>query len=158
MYTHRPKDYVDPFELIVQGIEDARVYTTQEDIIYQDEYVTAFISSHWWPNNPGHVLIIPNESFENIYDLPDAIALRIHHLARRVSLALKEVYNCDGVSVRQHNEPAGDQDVWHYHLHVFPRYVDDQLYLLNNEKRLTSPEERKPYAEKLRTYFEHHHE
>jgi diadenosine tetraphosphate (Ap4A) HIT family hydrolase len=34
----------------------------------------------------------------------------------------------DGTSTRQHNEPAGNQDVWHYHEHVFPRYDGDELY------------------------------
>ena len=144
-------------ELIVKGIEDERVYTKQQDIVYKDEFVTAFISSHWWPNNPGHVVIVPNESFENIYDLPDAVASHIHTCARKVALAFKEIYLCEGTSVRQHNEPAGNQDVWHYHLHVFPRYTNDQLYLNHDKKRLTTPEERKPYAEKLQSYFKDHH-
>src|SRR3989338_7921531 len=156
MYSHCPKDYVDPFDLIVKGIEDDRLYTKQKDIVYRDEFVTAFVSSHWWPNNPGHVLVIPNEPFENIYDLPDEVALRIHSCARKIALAFKEVYGCEGTSVRQHNEPAGNQDIWHYHLHVFPRYTNDQLYLNHDEKRLTTPEERKPYAEKLRAYFKQH--
>lgn len=40
---------------------------------------------------------------------------------------MKAAYGCDGVSTRQHNEPAGDQDVWHYHLHVVPRWHGDAL-------------------------------
>lgn len=44
------------------------------------------------------------------------------------ALALKAALSCDGISTRQQNEPAGDQDVWHYHVHVFPRYADDGLY------------------------------
>ena len=58
------------------------------------------------------------------------------------------VYDCEGTSFRQHNEPGGDQEVWHYHLHVFPRYAGDDLY--GSEARLTAPEERAPYAERLR--------
>jgi diadenosine tetraphosphate (Ap4A) HIT family hydrolase len=42
---------------------------------------------------------------------------------------MKDAYRCDGVSTRQHNEPAGDQDVWHLHVHVLPRHQGDQLYL-----------------------------
>ena len=67
-----------------------------------------------------------NEHFENIYDLPIHYALDIHRVARMTALALQRVYSCDGVSTRQHNEPAGNQDVWHYHVHVMPRYKDDQ--------------------------------
>ena len=45
-----------------------------------------------------------------------------------MALTMKVVYSCDGISTRQHNEPAGNQDVWHYHLHVTPRYKDDVFY------------------------------
>lgn len=62
---------------------------------------------------------------------------------------MKQVYECDGTSIRQHNEPAGGQDMWHYHMHVFPRYTDDDLY--HAKARLTTPSERRPYAEKLRS-------
>ena len=41
---------------------------------------------------------------------------------------MKTAFGCPGVSTRQHNEPAGNQDVWHYHVHVFPRWHGDRLY------------------------------
>jgi histidine triad (HIT) family protein len=65
---------------------------------------------------------------------------------------MKAAYHCDGISTRQHNEPAGNQDVWHYHLHVFPRYTDDQLYL-NDPAALRArmpADERAGYAQRLR--------
>jgi len=149
MYNHAPKDYICPFCLVVQGIENEHVQTRQNEIIYQDEAITAFISAGCWSNNKGHVLIIPNAHYENIYELPDDISAKIHALARRVALALKKEYRCDGVSTRQHNEPCGHQDVWHYHLHVFPRYENDNLYFTYREGEPLPPEERRMYAEKL---------
>lgn len=127
MFNHEPRDYVCPFCLLVQGEEGK--YNSQQDIICRDKLVTAFVSPRWWSSNPGNVVIIPNEHFENIYDLPAQYAHQIQDTAREVAIAFKEVYECDGVSTRQHNEPAGGQDVWHYHLHVFPRFEDDNLYL-----------------------------
>jgi diadenosine tetraphosphate (Ap4A) HIT family hydrolase len=44
---------------------------------------------------------------------------------RDTALALKTAFDCPGVSTRQHNEPAGNQDVWHLHVHVFPRFESD---------------------------------
>ena len=129
MYNHAPEGYVCPFCLIIQGVENEYVYSVQNDIIYRDETVTAFISSHQWPNNHGNVLIVPNAHFENIYDLPVRYAGDLHRVARMVAIAMKALYLCDGVSTRQHNEPAGNQDVWHYHLHVTPRYKADRLYI-----------------------------
>ena len=62
-----------------------------------------------------------------------------------------KVYGCDGTSSKQHNGYHGNQDVWHYHLHVFPRYKDDNLY--KSDRILHPVEERKVYAVKLREYF-----
>ena len=151
MYNHAPENYVCPFCLLIQGVENKHVASVQSDIIYHDAVITAFISAHQWPNNHGNVIIVPNEHFENIYDLPIHYAIDIHRVARMIALAMKAVYTCDGVSTRQHNEPAGNQDVWHYHLHVTPRYKDDQFYATHRE--FMSVEERASYAEKLRDYL-----
>ena len=89
----------------------------------------------------------------HIYDLPLDYSAKIHDFSKKVAIALKETFKCDGVSTRQHNEPDGGQELWHYHLHVFPRYKGDELYLNTYKRRKTTVEERLPYAEKLRTYF-----
>jgi histidine triad (HIT) family protein len=153
-YKHMPYTYICPFCLVVKGEEDEEnklVQTKQQDIIYQDDYVTALIATLWWPNNKGHVIIIPNKHYENIFDLPIEYATRIHKLAQQISFALKECYECDGISTRQHNEPGGSQDVWHYHLHVYPRYHNDNLYFTNGN--LSTPKERLVYSEKLINWF-----
>lgn len=154
MYHHAGEEYDCPFCSVAKGdFSSPSVYTKAQDIVLQTPLTTAFISSHWWPNNSGHVLVIPNKHFENIYDLPLEYATDIHNLARKVALAFKAVYKCDGISTRQHNESAGNQEVWHYHLHVFPRYQNDDLYTLFWQRELTTPEQRLPYAQKLHDYF-----
>lgn len=151
MYNHAPDNYICPFCQVAQGIENQFIHTKQSDIVYQDEYITAFINAGFFENNKGNVIIIPNDHYENIYDLPDDISAKIHKLEREVAIALKEVYQCDGVSSRQHNEPYGNQEVWHYHLHVFPRYKDDNLY--SSGRVYSKPEERIKYAHGLKEYF-----
>ena len=147
MYNHVPENYVCPFCLLVQGIENERVHSVQSDIVYRDSAVTAFISAHQWPHNHGNVIIVPNEHIENIYDLPDHYAADIHRATKRLAMAMKVAYACDGVSTRQHNEPAGNQDVWHYHVHVTPRYQDDQFYF--GRRELMPVAQRARLAEKL---------
>lgn len=151
MFNHAPLDYACPFCLLVQGSEGK--YNSQQDIVFKDELVTAFVSPRWWLNNPGHVIIVPNEHFEHIYDLLSDYAHRVQDVAREVAIAFKEVYKCDGVSTRQHNEPAGGQDVWHYHLHIFPRYEGDNLYQSLPLLEYVPLEKRIIYAEILRKYF-----
>lgn len=154
MYNHAPKDYVCPICIAIEGKENEHTLTHQSDIFYKDDSITAFINSRTWPHNPGGTIIVPNTHIENIYDIPDKLLSKIYLFAKEVAITLKETYKCDGTSTRQHNEPAGNQDAWHFHVHVMPRYKDDQLYQLNDQKRLTTPEERRPYGEKLRNYFD----
>jgi histidine triad (HIT) family protein len=151
MFNHEPTDYVCPFCQLIQGGEGK--YNSPKDIIYEDKLVTAFVSPWWWPNNPGNVIIVPNKHFEHIYDLPARYAHRVQDVAKEVALAFKEVYQCDGVSTRQHNEPAGGQDVWHYHLHVFPRYESDNLYQSLAYPEFVPLEKRIMYTQRLKAYF-----
>lgn len=152
MYSHLPDDYECPFCRIVSGKEKQNNGTKQRDIIYQNQHVTAFIASKWWPNNKGHVLVVPNDHFENMYELPAEMAAEVHRVAQLAALAMKNTYHCDGISTRQHNEPAGNQDVWHYHLHVYPRYTGDNLYMTTGN--YTMPEDRPFYAEKLGSWIQ----
>lgn len=148
MYTHAPEGYPCPFCLIVQD----SLKSTNPEIVCQDDEITAFMSLHNWPNNLGHVLVIPNDHFENIYDLPVQLGSRIYQCARAVALAMKSAYGCAGITTRQHNEPAGGQEIWHYHLHVIPRYPGDEFY----QTRLVLVEAglRRENARKLRAYLE----
>lgn len=151
MYSFAPDGYRCPFCAVVAGQDDDAVWTRQQDVVLRDELVTAFVAAGWWPNNPGHVLVVPNRHFENVFELPVEYAAAVHTAAQHIGHAFWQGYGCEGVSTRQHNGPAGGQDVWHYHLHVFPRYAGDRLYELTSERRLTTPEERLPYAERLRS-------
>lgn len=122
--SHEPPGYRCPFcRNIADGAADHPL-----EILHRDDDVFVKMNPKWWPNNPGSVLVIPVEHHENIFDLPAELAAPVHRAARSAALAMKAAWGCDGVSTRQHNEPAGNQDVWHYHLHVFPRWTGDDLY------------------------------
>lgn len=150
MYNHAPNDYVCPFCRIVRENAAGEI----SEIVFQDEVVTAFMSLHDPPNNLGHVVIVPNEHYENIYDLPSSIAARVHEYSRRIALAMKSAYRCDGITIRQNNEPHGGQDVWHYHLHIYPRYEGDNFPRV--EKDVTLKEQRLERAERLRAHMVNH--
>ncbi len=153
-FNHEPKGYQCPFCAIIAGHYDDR--GTKEDIVYQNEFATAKIAPKWWVNNPGHVLVIPNEHYENIYDIPADLLAEVYKVVQKVAIAIRSTYGCEGTSTRQHNEPAGNQDVWHFHVHVYPRHGDDQLYQNHDRKRFVDAAARAPYAKKLRAYFAEH--
>jgi histidine triad (HIT) family protein len=152
MYNHEPPGYECPLCLIAAGKPTDRG-DQEPDVFYRDEICTAYVAGKWWRSNPGHVIIMPNNHYENLYDLPSEVGHRIFDVSQQVALALKKTYPCEGVSTRQHNEPAGNQDVWHYHLHVFPRNGGDELYLNHKDTYWPTAEEKRPYAEKLKAYF-----
>ena len=149
MQSHQPAGYRCPFCRVAAGQDVEANGTRQSDVVYRDEVVTAFVNASFWPANPGPVVVVPNAHYEHVYDIPDDILVAVQVVGKRIALAMKAAYGCDGTSFRQHNEPAGSQDVWHYHLHVFPRYTGDELYL--TRKRKAPPAERAPYAERLRS-------
>ena len=152
MYSHEPKEYSCPLCKIAKG-EKTDYTAPNANVVFRDDLVTVFVSDKWWKSNPGHVIIIPNQHIENLYDMPEEIGHRIFDMSKKVAIALKQTYNCEGTSIRQHNEPAGDQEVWHYHLHVFPRYTGDNLYLNHKDVYWPSVAEKQPYVDKLKQYF-----
>lgn len=149
--SHAPSGYACPFCLLASGGEDA--LSSQHDVVRRTERALAFVAPRWWPDNHGHVLVVPADHYENLYDLPPACGHAVHDLVREVAIAIRATYGCDGVSTRQHNEPAGSQDVWHYHVHVFPRYIGDNLYAQHPMPEYASAEARRPYAQRLQGYF-----
>lgn len=154
MYYHAPQDYKCPICVAIKGEEIADTLIRQSDIVYKDDVVTAFISSFFIGKNLGHVIIVPNEHFENIYDLPHNYSSRIVEVAQRMALALKKAYQAEGITTLQNNEPAGNQHAFHYHFHVFPRYENDDLHSNMLDKKSTTPEERKIYADKVMAALE----
>ena len=152
MFNHETEKYVCPLCQIAKG-EETSYGRQEEDVLFRDEFITVFVAGKWWRSNPGHVIVIPNKHIENIYDMPEEIGHKVFDFSKKVAIALKEAYKCDGTSTRQHNEPAGNQDVWHFHLHVFPRYKNDNLYVNHEDTYWPSREEKQPYVEKLKKYL-----
>jgi histidine triad (HIT) family protein len=149
--THEPPGYACPFCRLAAGADTA--VNSQRDIVRRDSLAMAFISPRWWPRNRGHVLVVPLAHHENLYALPAAAGHAVHDLVRDVAVALRYAYQCEGVSTRQHNEPAGNQDVWHFHVHVFPRYAGDGLYTTPPDPGYATAGQRRPYAQRLLDYF-----
>lgn len=150
-FSHEPDGYSCPFCLLIEGKNDE--YSSQDDIVYQNEHTTAKISPKWWINNLGNVIVVPNQHYENIYDIPDEVLGEVYKTVKKLAIAIRNTYGCDGTSTRQHNEPAGNQSLWHFHVHVFARYSGDNLYQNHDTNRFADQAERTVYAKKLRGYL-----
>jgi histidine triad (HIT) family protein len=147
---HAPPGYQCPFCDLARGnFDNPGNLCRPEDIIYADDLALAFIASHGFEPNPGHVLITPRAHFELLYELPDDAAARIMLLTRDLAVAIKRAWQPEGVSTRQHNEPAGSQHVWHYHQHVLPRWHGDGFYF-TPKRPIVDPRVRARKAAELR--------
>ncbi|PCC25962.1 Histidine triad (HIT) nucleotide-binding protein, similarity with At5g48545 and yeast YDL125C (HNT1) [Arthrobacter rhombi] len=127
--SHEPPGYNCPFcELLAGGPLSEDNLCVPTDLVYSDPTVAVIMACDGFGDYGGHAMVIPAAHLESLYDLGDSVAAAIMIMTRKLALAMKLAWNPEGTSTRQHNEPAGNQHVWHYHQHVFPRYWDDNLY------------------------------
>jgi histidine triad (HIT) family protein len=152
MFNHAPADYDCPFCRIVAGVESPQ--NGYADVVARTDGALALISPRWWPGNEGHAIVVPLAHHESLYDIPPEYGYPVYDLIQQVAIAMRKSYDCHGISTRQHNEPAGNQDVWHFHTHVFPRYDGDELYLHRPLPDIADASQRRPYADRLRAALE----
>lgn len=77
------------------------------------------------PATKGHALILPKNHYKNIYELPDEQAGKAMVLAKKMASQITERLHCDGFNIVQNNEEVAGQTVFHFHMHLIPRYQDD---------------------------------
>ena len=147
--SHAPADYVCPFCGVQRGEYDERNHPT--DVVAVTDRAYARIAPKWWLGNPGAALVMPRRHVENLYAMSAEDGHAVWELTQTVAVAVRQTYGCVGTSIRQHNEPAGNQDVWHLHVHVFARHVEDQLYQRHDQARWVERNERTLYAQQLRS-------
>lgn len=95
--------------------------------IYEDEDFRVILDLG--PASKGHALILPKEHYANLYELSDELAAKVLIVAKKVITKMTEVLGCDGYNLVQNNGEAAGQTVFHFHLHLIPRYKDDQVGL-----------------------------
>jgi histidine triad (HIT) family protein len=95
--------------------------------VYEDELVFAFMDAG--QVNAGHVIVATKRPVPTLLDCSDDEAAALMRAARRIALAVQQVFAPEGITVLQANRPAGFQTVPHLHLHVLPRHVADGVEL-----------------------------
>lgn len=96
----------------------------EASIAFEDEWVIAFMDLQ--PVTPGHLLVIPKSHAEGLEDLPDHLGARVWTVAHRLGRALPlSGLRCEGVNLFLADGEAAFQEVFHVHLHVFPRFKGD---------------------------------
>ena len=81
------------------------------------------------PASKGHTLILPKKHAENFYDLPDETASKALVLAKNMASKIEKALECDGLNLVQNNGETAGQTVFHFHMHIIPRYKNDSVKL-----------------------------
>ena len=77
------------------------------------------------PATKGHALILPKPHYANLYEIPEEMAAKAMVLAKRMAAAMTEALGCDGFNIVQNNGEVAGQTVFHFHIHLIPRYEGD---------------------------------
>ena len=88
--------------------------------IYEDEVVKVIFDAS--PAAPGHILILPKNHYDDIYSMDDETAAHVFKVAVKLSKAYRKALDFDGLNIVQNNGEAAGQTVFHFHMHLIPRY------------------------------------
>lgn len=95
--------------------------------LYEDDDFRVILDAG--PASKGHALILPKEHYKNLYELDDEIAAKALVLAKKMITKLTDVLGCDGYNIIQNNGEVAGQTVFHFHIHLIPRYEGDEVGL-----------------------------
>lgn len=96
--------------------------------IYEDDEFRVILDNG--PATRGHALILPKDHFRNLYDIDDEVSAKILPLAKRMINTMTDKLGCDGFNIVQNNEEVAGQTVFHFHMHLIPRYKGDGAHIL----------------------------
>ena len=99
----------------------------ETNTLYEDDDFRVIFDAS--PATKGHVLILPKEHAANVFELSEETASKVFVLAKKIATVLKEVTGCEGVNILQNNGEIAGQTVFHFHLHMIPRYKGDEVGL-----------------------------
>ncbi len=91
--------------------------------LYEDEMFKVILDVG--PATKGHALILPKNHYANLYELPEEDAAQAIKLAKKMMIKMTNKLNCDGFNIVQSNGEVAGQTVFHFHMHLIPRYKND---------------------------------
>ncbi len=100
-------------------------------IVYEDDEVLAFLDLS--QNTKGHTLVIPKEITESVLTADPKIVAKVNCVAQKIAQDLVKIFNAKGVNILTNANPVAGQTIFHYHVHVLPRYSKEELVFQTHE-------------------------
>lgn len=95
--------------------------------VWEDERCIAILDL--FPANPGHTLVISKHPYPDLFAIDEETLCHCHRVAKRLAKAIKRATDCEGINILQNNGSASGQIIFHYHIHIIPRYTGDGLQI-----------------------------
>lgn len=109
--------------------------------IYEDEDFNVILDMS--PATKGHALILPKEHADNLYELSEETAGKVMVLAKKLAKTMTKKLQCDGFNLVQNNGSVAGQTVFHFHMHLIPRYEEDNQNINWNPQEVSADELKK---------------
>lgn len=114
-------------------------------IIYEDDLVISFLDIS--QATIGHTLVVPKKAYPDIYEVPDDLLAHTMKVTKKVAVACKKVFDAPGLNILNNNGSLAGQTVFHFHVHVIPRYDEkDVTFKFTNHMNETTTEDYKKRA------------
>lgn len=97
--------------------------------LYEDDDFTVILDAG--PATLGHCLILPKAHYANIYEMPEDLVAKAFVLAKKIATQMTRAMNCDGFNIVQNNGETAGQSVFHFHIHLIPRYKGGEKIVAN---------------------------
>lgn len=91
--------------------------------IYEDDSYRVILDLG--PATKGHALILPKDHYADIFELPEENAGEVIRIAKKMATKMRDSLKCDGFNIVQNNGETAGQTVFHFHMHLIPRYIGD---------------------------------
>lgn len=106
------------------------------------------------PASKGHAIMLPKKHGANLFELDEEVCQKVLPVAKKVGNAMIKAFHCDGLNLVQNNGEAAGQTVFHFHLHLIPRYQDDHIGISSWKQGSAGPEELEAMTEAVRKALE----
>ena len=116
--------------------------------IYEDEDFNVILDAS--PATKGHALILPKEHYDNVYEMPDTLLEKTIKLAKKIIQKETDVLGCDGYNIVQNNGEAAGQTVFHFHMHLIPRYKEKNMPMVTWKPNEHPEEEMKDICRRMK--------
>jgi len=114
--------------------------------VFENDHTLAFMDV--MPQSPGHTLVIPKQPAEDLFDLDVDAGTAVLKTTQEVAAAVREAFSADGIMLNQFNGPAAGQTVFHFHIHIVPRF--DGVPLRQHSGQMEDTDVLEGHAQKIR--------